>query len=191
MIYLESFLYYIFLSSTVLFYGVGINRVAEIGFKTNINVTFYVKFILSIFISAVLSWLVTYCILLPIGSIELFPITTFLIYVCINTFLEALVRITTGKSTSEFILSFAIILLSIFESSSIINTILICGSCLAAILILVPFIIAFRKRVYPNEKYISEKYYAVFFIFLAIMVIIFSIWDISWLNFGDNLWFYK
>ena len=48
-------------------------------------------------------------------------------------------------------------------------------------------IVAFKKRVYPNEKYVSEKYYAVFFIFLAIMVIIFSVWDISWLNFGDHL----
>ena len=47
MIYLESFLYYIFLSSTLLFYGVGINRVAEIGFKNEVNITFYVKFILS------------------------------------------------------------------------------------------------------------------------------------------------
>ena len=46
MIYLESFLYYIFLSSTLLFYGVGINRVAEIGFKNEVNITFYVKFIL-------------------------------------------------------------------------------------------------------------------------------------------------
>ena len=187
MIYLESFLYYIFLSSTLLFYGVGINRVAEIGFKNEVNITFYVKFILSIFITAVLAWLVTYCLLLPIGLIELFPITTFLIYVCINTFLEALVRITTGKSCSEFILSFAIILLSIFESSSILNTILICASCLGAILIMCPFIVAFKKRVYPNEKYVSEKYYADFFIFLAIMVIIFSVWDISWLNFGDHL----
>ena len=79
MIYLESFLYYIFLSSTLLFYGVGINRVAEIGFKNEVNITFYVKFILSIFITAVLAWLVTYCLLLPIGLIELFPITTFLL----------------------------------------------------------------------------------------------------------------
>ncbi len=181
--FVDTVLYYVFFSSSLLLYGIGINRVTQIGFSSKTEVTFYVKLILSIFCSSVLSWLVTYYILLPLGIIELFPIFTFLIYVCINAFFEALIRITTNKSCSEFVLSFSIVLISILESSSLLNSLLICLCCLCAIIVIVPLIIAFKSKVCPEIKVINEKYYALFFIFLAVIIIIFSVADVSWINF--------
>lgn len=181
--FIDTVLYYVFFSSSLLLYGIGINRVTQIGFSVKTEVTFYVKLILSIFCSSVLSWLVTYYILLPLGIIELFPIFTFLIYICINAFFEALIRITTNKSCSEFVLSFSIVLISILESSSLLNSLLICLCCLCAIIVVVPLIIAFKNKVCPEIKVINEKYYALFFIFLAVLILIFSVADVSWINF--------
>ena len=57
--FVDTVLYYVFFSSSLLLYGIGINRVTQIGFSSKTEVTFYVKLILSIFCSSVLSWLVT------------------------------------------------------------------------------------------------------------------------------------
>lgn len=184
--FFETLLYYVFFSSSLFLYGVGINRMADIGFIKRIDITFYVKLIFSISITAVLGWLVTNYILLPLEIIELFPITTFLIYICITTFLEALIRITTNKSCSEFVLSFSIVLLSILESTSLLHTLLICGCCLCSILISVPFILAFKNRVFPNKSLINEKYFALFFILLAVLIVCFSVVDVTWLNMGGS-----
>jgi hypothetical protein len=49
--------------------------------------------------------------------------------------------------------------------------------------VIVPLIIAFKSKVCPEIKVINEKYYALFFIFLAVLIIIFSVADVSWINF--------
>ena len=44
--FVDTVLYYVFFSSSLLLYGIGINRVTQIGFSAKTEVTFYVKLIL-------------------------------------------------------------------------------------------------------------------------------------------------
>jgi len=181
MIYLNTFLYYTCFASAVLFYGLGINQITELNFINRKSVNYVIKIIISIVISVVLSWIVTQMILVPLKIVEIFPLVCFLIYVCITAFLESLIRITTSKSTSEFSLSYMIIILSISESNSILNTLVIAGSCITALIIMVPLTYVFKQR-FSKDNVIKEKYFPRYLLFLAIIILIISVWDVMWLN---------
>lgn len=184
MIFLNAFLYYTLFASAILIYGVGLNRIADISLNSLNDVTFLLKAIISIFSTSILSWVVTYYILQPIKLVELCPLVIFVIYVCVNTFLEALIRITTGKSSVEFVVTYLIILLSVVESYSVLNTIIICVSCMLAFVILIPFCITFKARITMNGQSIDKKYYSIFFIFLSMLILVVSVWDIIWFSAG-------
>lgn len=182
MIYLKTFLYYTIFSSIVIIYGIGINRTVEIGVTAFYKPIFYLKALFTIISSSVLSWLFTKYILVPLKTVELFPLVSLLIFICISTFIEALVRLTCGFSVSEFIISFLIILISIFESTSILFTILICVSSFISLVNLVPFCISFKKKITANGKTIDEKYYALFFIFIAVLILLLTVFDANWIT---------
>lgn len=184
MLIIDTFLYYTLFASAVLIYGIGINSVAEIGIYKINNVTYFIKVVISIFSSAVLTWIVTSKILAPIKLVELYPLIAFLIFICINTFLEAIIRITTGISSSEFLVSYLILLISISESTSLLYTMLICASCFISFIIIVPFCFTFKNRIKNDGYSIDEKYYSLFFIFLGLLILIMSCWDILWLTQG-------
>lgn len=184
MIYLETFLYYSLFGSSVLIYGVGLNKIVEIGITKDINLLTYFKAIITILSTSMLSWLITNYVLMPINLIELFPLLTLLIFVAVNTFIEGLLRLTTGKSYSEFILSFLIILLSVFETISFLDSVIICVSCFTSFLILIPFGITFKKIICSNGQKLDERYYSFILIFFAILILFLSVWDIGWLNSG-------
>lgn len=179
MMLLNSFCYYICFASIVLFYGIGTNKVIDFNYKKIKNLTYCVKVTLSILLSGILSWIVTKGILSPLKMVELYPLVSFLIYVCINAFLEALIRLTTGKSATEFVFSYLVIILAVAESTSLLNTIVISTSCLLSFLMLIPFVLAFKK--WNNEKD-SEKYFCRLFLFIAILILIISVCDETWLN---------
>jgi len=184
MLYVNTFFYYTLFASIVLIYGIGLNKVVETGISKLFDFVYYAKASVSILATSVLSWLIINYILVPLNLIELYPLLCFLVFICINTFLEALVRLTTGITTTEFIISFLIILLSCSESTSILNTIIICLASYVALLITVPFSITFKKRVCSNGNFLDEKYFSLFFIFLAILILLITTWDIGWLSKG-------
>lgn len=184
MTYLYTFLHYSFFSSVVLIYGIGLNKIAEIGIVKFKDTIFYVKCAIAIVSSAIISWLMTYYLLVPLKITELFPLICFIVYATISTFLGGIIRLTTGKATSEFAVSYLIILLSISESNSLLYTLFICLSSLLSMLIIIPFSLTFRRRVCSNGRFLDEKYYSLYFIFLAVLILILSVWDIVWLNPG-------
>ena len=182
MIYLQTFLYYTLFASVVLIYGVGLNKTVEIGITKFSTLVFYLKSILTIFSTSILTWLITNYILVQLGLIELFPLICLLIFICISTFIDTLVRITTGTTAPEFIVSFFIILISIFESTSILYTIIICLSSCISILLLLPFALTFKNQFCRNGRTLNESYYSIFFIFLAILILVISVFDVNWLE---------
>ena len=184
MIYIDTFLYYTVFSSIVLIYGIGVNRLTEIGnFEFN-HITFYLKTLISIFTTIILTWFITKYILAPIKLIELYPLFALLIFICFNSFIEALIRLTTGNSTTEFIISFLVILLSLSECSSILDSVVICLCCFTSMILILPLIYTLKARVISNENKITEKFYSLFFMFLALLIIIISVLDVDWLNPG-------
>lgn len=181
---LETILYYVFYASIVLVYGIGITKVAEVGISQNLEIAFYIKGILTIIISSTISWFVTQNLLIPLKLLELAPLVIYLIFICVNSLLQTVIMIITGKNNTEFTVYYMIILLSIIESSSIFNTLLIILSCVLSLLLLTPLCYAFKTRLIANGHTLNEKYYSIFFLFLALLILITSTADIFWLNSG-------
>ena len=73
MIYYYTFVYYAIFASIVLVYGVGFNKIAEIGTVKFKEPIFYIKCAISIISSVVISWLLIHYLLVPLGITELFP----------------------------------------------------------------------------------------------------------------------
>lgn len=184
MIYYATFLHYTIFASVVLLYGVGLNKVSEIGTVKFKEVIFYIKCALSILSSAVVSWLLINYLLVPLKITELYPLVCFIVFACISSFLGAIINLTTGQSTAEFSICYLIILLSIAESSSLLLTVIISVCSILALLVIVPFSLTFKKRLCSNGNVLDETYYSIYFIFLAILIILLSAWDIGWLNQG-------
>lgn len=180
---LYSFLYYVLFSSSILIYGIGLNQTVEIGQAKFENFTSLLKVLISIYSTSILSYLITTRILITIGLLELFPLICLLLYVSINSFLEALIRITTGNSSSEFIISWLIVIISVTESTSLVNSLIICTSCLFSFVFITPIVYAFRKRIYIEEK-LKERHYSLIMFFMCVLLLIISVFDIGWMNPG-------
>ncbi len=183
MMSLYTFLYYTLFCSTILIYGIGLNQTFGIGSSDLGSITMIIKVLISIYASAVLSYLVTAFILVKLSLVELYPLISLLIFLLINTFLESIIRITTGQSSSEFILSWLIIVLSVNDSTSLVNTIIIATSCFVSLLLVTFFVYAFKKRLYIGTK-ISGKQYSLIMMFLAVLIISITVFDVGWLNSG-------
>ena len=181
MSFLSTSLYYICFASVILIYGIGTNNVIELNSQKIKNLTFCIKVFISILISSMLSWFITKGILVPLKLAELFPLVSFLIFILINAFLEALVRITTNKSATEFVFSYLVIILSVSESTSFVNTVIICLSCILSVILLLPFIFAFKRG---NYKADTENYFCRLFLYIAILILIISVFDVLWFNPG-------
>ena len=182
MIYLYTFFYYTLFSSVVLLYGVGLSKISEIGIVKFREPIFYIKCAISIISSSVISWLLTYYLLVPLKISELYPLVCFIVYASISTFLGGIIRLTTGRQTAEFTVSYLVILLSIAESSSLLFTLFISLCSLLSMLCIIPFSLTFRRRVCSNGRLLDERYYSLYFLFLAILILLLSVWDIVWLN---------
>lgn len=176
---LNTLCYYIIFASVVLIYGVGTNKVIDLNYSKIKNITYCIKLAVSILVSSAISWMITRGILAPIKMVELFPLVSFLVFLCVNTFFEALIRLTTGKSATEFVFSYLVILLSVAESTSLINTVIISSSCMLSFMLVLPFIVAFKQ--WNNEKN-NEKYFCRLFLFIAILILIITVCDETWLN---------
>lgn len=184
MIYFDTFAFYTVFCSAVLVYGIGLTKVADFKHDFKINFTFFIKMILSIFLTSLLSWEFIYYILVPLKLVELYPIVSLLIFLCVSSLFEIITRLAIGVKASEFIVSYLIILLSLSESTSILDVIVICVSCFLSFLVLFPFIIAFQKKLSENGQKMNLKYYSLFFLFVSLLVLAISAFDVSWLNKG-------
>ncbi len=184
MIYYTTFMYYTVFASVVLLYGIGLNKVSEIGTVKFKDIIFYVKCGISIITSAVISWLLIHYLLVPLNITELYPFVCFIVYACISSFIGAMIHLTTGKSTSEFSICYLIILLSVSESSSLIFTIMISICSILALMLTIPFSLTFKRRLCSNGHVLDETYYSIYFIFLAFLILMLSAFDIGWLNQG-------
>ena len=176
---ITTFLYYSFFASVILFSGIGTNKILDLNLYKLKSITYCLKIIISIMVSSIVGWLITKGVLVPLKVAEIFPLVCFLIYICIDSFLEALIRLTTGKSAAEFIFSYLVIVLAISEGFSVLNILVITASCLCSFVGIIPFIMAFRKR---NNDTKSDIIYCRFFLYLALLILALSVWDIAWLN---------
>ena len=173
---LSNIAYYIIYTSAILMYGIGMNRTLPLSNHPRRIISSFVKMLVTISVSAVLTYLVADNILVPVGLAELYPFAAVIIYSILSIFIESIIRVTTKKSTPEYAVSILAILLSVNESCSVFECFVISLLCGLSFFIFFFILYAVRRR-------ISKKPMLVI-ISIAVILIILLAWNVSWLHRG-------
>ncbi len=175
--------YYIFFSSAVILYGVGINSATIVCDSIHRIFLPVLKNIANILCTSVLSWLIIKYFLVPLNLTELYPFVSLLVFFIVSVATESVTRILTKQVASDFSLSFLIILLALNESLNIVDVILIASCSFISFLILIPILYSIKKRidiigtfqVHGNKK-------SLVLVSIAIIVTVLAVGNVSWLN---------
>lgn len=181
---LNNILYYMVYTSSVLIYGIGINRAVIYCDKMEHLLLKSFKLILTVETTSVLSYLVMTKLLLPANVTEMYPFIAVLIYVAIAVFIEAIIRITARTSTAEFGISFMYVLLALNESISLSECAINACIFTATFFLLIPVLHAISKRIQISRHTKEFENSSLLFISLAIIMITLLVWNVTWLNPG-------
>lgn len=175
--------YYIFFSSAVFLYGVGLNSATIICDSVHKLTVPVIKILVNILGTASISWLLLKFFLIPLNLTELYPLVSILIFLIISVLVETLIRITTGRVASEFSVTYLIVLLALNESLNIIDVILITSSCLVSFIVLIPVLYSIKKRIdIVGNMQVHGNRKSLILISLAIIATILAVGNVSWLN---------
>lgn len=176
-------IYYIFFASSVILYGAGLNSLTIICDSIHELKLSLAKVMFSILITCIISFQFTHFFLIPLRLEELYPLVALMIFLIISTILETVVRITTGKITSEFIFSYLLILLALNESLNLTEVMIISLGGFISFVLLIPVIYSLKKRVsiignlqpHGNKK-------SMVLVSIAIIVMILAVGNVSWFS---------
>lgn len=180
-----TILYYVFFASAVMLYGIGMNRSIVLCDSIHRLLVPVVKTILSVLLTSVFTWVILKNLLTPLGLVELYPFVAVIIFVVISVFMELMIRISTKKVSSEFIVSFLIVLLTINESLNLFDVVIISLSCVVSFLILIPMLYSIKNRVdLVGNLRVHGNIRSLLLVSLAVLVCALAAGNISWLNPG-------
>ncbi len=181
---ISTMLYYIIYSSTVLIYGIGIERTAVLCRKKNNLFLIFIKMMISVISTAVISFWFINGILSEAGLYELYPLFVLLLFFAISIFTEAIIRITAKISACEFGISVVFTFLGITEATTISECILISASSIITFFLGIFFLYAVNRRMELNEKKQEYEKLGYILVSLAVVMVIFLFWNVSWINTG-------
>lgn len=176
-------IYYVFFASSVILYGAGLNSSAVISDSIHGLFLPFTKIMFTILFSCMLSWLIIKNLLIPLKFIALYPIIALLIFLIISVILESVIRITTSRVTSEFSLSYLIILLALNESLNIIEVAVISVSSFISFVVMIPVVYAIKKRIAlvgNLQPHVNRK--SLILISIAIISTILAVGNVTWLG---------
>ena len=176
---INSILYYMIFVPSILIYGIGMQKLT---FQPSIDHLFltFAKLLLCTLIASALSYLVTVYILAPLTLVSLMPITCLLMYL-VFSLLSSLAFFKFGtKSVLE--VSFPIIFISVNESTSLLQCIVVDFSMCVFFAIIMLVFCALIKRLKSTHPIKEFNTGSVIFISIAILIIAFYGANISWLT---------
>ena len=115
---ISTILYYLFFSSIVLVYGIGIERSIVLSKKQHDIMIKALKMIICVSSTSALSYMVVYWLLVPVDLTELYPFVVILFFLAISVFVEAIIRITAKISAVESGITLMFIFIGLTESNS-------------------------------------------------------------------------
>lgn len=176
-------LYYIIVSSAVLFYGIGINRTVSISGSVSDNFVSCFKALATASSTSAMTFLVTSWLLLPVHLAELFPLVAIIFFLIFTTLSEIFIGFGLDNTPTEFTIPLLSVFLGVNEGVSIGYAVVITCSCIISWYLLVIVFHAAKERVcfYTNDK--GLKTYAVLLLCLAIIMVAISGCASSFLSF--------
>lgn len=181
---ISTFFYYVFFSSVILIYGIGIERSIVLSKKRNDLLIKGVKMLLCVSSTSALSYLIVNGILIPADLGELYPFVVILFFLSISVFVEAIIRITVKISAVESGISLMFVFLGLTESNSFAECVYISCLSIFTFFISIPFAVSISHRMELNgHKQEFEKNSFILLSFAVVMLVVLS-WNVSWLNKG-------
>lgn len=174
--------YFVFFSSVVFIYGIGIERTSILCLKRRSIILKMIKMLICVTSTTSLTYLISSKILVPQELGELFPFIAILIFLSISVFVESIVRITFHVSAAEFAVAFLFVLVGLSESTSLGESVFISLLCVLSFFAAIPFLYAINKRVNYNERKRHFENFAFFLVSFAVIIIILLSWNTSYLQ---------
>ena len=168
---LEAF-YYMFFTTAVFVYGIGISRALMISEHPRKLFNDTLKMLISISSSSAISYIVTRELLLPVNLGELYPFVSVLVFSTISIFIESVVRITTRKSSAEYAVAILSVLLGVGEGTSVFESVLISCLCVFSFLFAI-FVLYMMRKKFSNRT-------GLVLICISLILIALHFWDVSW-----------
>lgn len=174
--------FYLFISSAVFVYGIGLNKIFVFSKKPQDALFFLSKEIITIVISLCICWPITSYILVPNELTELYPFFCFFIIYLISIVITEFSARLLKKNVTGFYFSYCVLLLSMNEGITFGNALLISLACILSFFCMLPIIYAIRWKMKNSMVYPSFKDGAILFICIAAILFILLAVNVSWLN---------
>lgn len=181
---ISTMLYYIFFSSVVLVYGIGVERSITLSKKSHDIMLKALKMMICVSSTSSLSYLITNGILVPSDLAELYPFVVVLFFLAISVFVEAIIRITSRISAVESGIALMFTFVGLSESTSFGECVFISVTCVAAFFLMIPFVIAITKRNDLNGYKLEYEKNSFVLVSIAVVMFVLLSWNVSWLNKG-------
>lgn len=178
----DSIFYYIFCSSGILIYGIGLKKLIITSKTWKSHWFNYLESSIVCSLSSVITWLVAVYILSPIELVELTPMCCILIHLLFSLIISFIFSKCENISLLDISISFPCVLLAVTESYSILQCLCISLSCCSAYYLMIPIIFAIRERIKTSHPLKEFKTGALIFISIAVIMCAFFATNISWLN---------
>lgn len=181
---IDIVLYYTFYASAVLFYGIGLERTAALSVAFDKSV-FRPAFQcgLSALAATFLTELVAVNMLSPLGVLELYPLVALLVFAAILSGIGLFMRTPSVMRTGECAASYLIVLLSLSESASSVDAVVIAASCMLSFVFVLPVLSSLRYRIdIARAKNDGLNRHVLVMILFAILIIACAVWNVSWLT---------
>jgi len=178
--YLDTLFIYTISCSTLLVYGIGLEKFF---FETNPSKTF-TQGILSLFLAAILSvtavWFLLIKIMLPYGLISLVPMAVILVCGIIHSFIKTIIPHGSQQPAGEQLFFFGTVLLSIYDATTYIDSLLIvCGS-LMSFTIFTFILFSVRERMASGHTHTDWKGAPLILVSMGLLCIVLYTADVSW-----------
>ena len=184
---ISTILYYLFFSSIVLVYGIGIERSIVLSKKQHDIMIKALKMIICVSSTSALSYMVVYWLLVPVDLTELYPFVVILFFLAISVFVEAIIRITAKISAVESGITLMFIFIGLTESNSFGECVFISVLCVVSFFMIIPFAIAITRRNELNGR--KQEYEKNVFLLITFVIVMFMLlaWNVTWINKGVSL----
>lgn len=180
---ISTILFYLFSTSAVLVYGIGVNRLLSMDDKFSSVIISFIKAAVVGIATSSLSFIFIRLFLIPLELAELFPFITVIVFILASFLVEIFVSIGVKNSASEFAVPLLSILLGLNEGTSILEVMIITVFSIAIFYILYAVIFCLRGRISVHTPDAGLKNYSIIFLSLAVIIVALYGWNASWLNF--------
>lgn len=181
---LSIFFYYIFYSSAVLLFGVGIRHCVVSSKKSDYIFFRLLKAAISIFSCLSVSWFLYRTLLAPLHLDDLLFPVVLLCYLPIISLFNMVFKTSLQKSIPEFTVSLLCIIVAITHSMTYAEALVIALASCVSYYSFIPLLFAIRKRLEYANPIQEFRTGSLIFISIAVIMLCLFSFHISWLPLG-------